>query len=173
MPGDSLLHISDSMRTNSMRTYSASTYSTSTNSTPTYSTPTNSTPTYSASTYSTSTYSTPTYSASTYSASTDSMRTDTLREVTVRPLKTYHLNEMPLTGIKNDIKAPVSLGTVLEKLSPGIKDKILHPFAIQQRKKERRRKRALKNLDQYDLIKTDEDLLREAYEKQMNASSNP
>lgn len=97
----------------------------------------------------------------------DSMRTDTLREVTIRPLKEYHLSEMELSGIKNDIVAPPSLGGILEKLSPGINDKILHPFAIKQRKQERRRKRALKNLEDYDRVKTLDELIQEAYEKQL------
>ena len=96
----------------------------------------------------------------------DSMRTDTLREVTVRAGKTYHLSEMEMSGTKNDIAAPPSLGGVLEKLSPGINDKILHPFAIKQRKQERRRKRVMKNLEDYDRVKTFDELLREAYEKQ-------
>lgn len=97
----------------------------------------------------------------------DSMRTDTLREVTVRAGKTYHLSSMELSGTKNDIVAPPSLGGVLEKLSPGINDKILHPFAIKQRKQERRRKRAMKNLEDYDRVKTFDELLKEAYDKQM------
>ena len=94
----------------------------------------------------------------------DSIQTDTLREVTVRAGKTYHLSEMVMSGTKNDIAAPPSLGGVLEKLSPGINDKILHPFAIKQRKKERRRKRALKALEEYDRVKTFDELIREAYE---------
>lgn len=94
----------------------------------------------------------------------DSIQTDTLREVTVRAGKTYHLSEMVMNGTKNDIAAPPSLGGVLEKLSPGINDKILHPFAIKQRKKERRRKRALKALEEYDRVKTFDELIREAYE---------
>lgn len=96
----------------------------------------------------------------------DSMRTDTLREITIRPLKEYHLSEFQLSGVKNDIVPPPSLGNILEKLSPGINDKILHPFAIKQRKQERRRKRAMKNLEEYDRAKTFEELLREAYERQ-------
>lgn len=94
----------------------------------------------------------------------DSIPTDTLREVTVRAGKTYHLSQMEMSGTKSDIVAPPSLGGVLEKLSPGINDKILHPFAIKQRKQERRRKRALKALEEYDRVKTFDELIREAYE---------
>lgn len=97
----------------------------------------------------------------------DSLRTDTLREVTIRAGKIYHLSEMEMSGTKNDIAAPPSLGGVLEQLSPGINDKMLHPFAFKQRKQERRRKRVLKNLEEYDRVKTFDEQLREAYEKQL------
>ena len=96
----------------------------------------------------------------------DSMRTDTLREVTVRPLKQYHLSDMEFSGKMDDIHTPPSLSDILDKLSPGLNDKITHPFAIKQRKKERRRKRALKNLENYDRVKTFDVLLQEAYERQ-------
>ncbi len=100
-------------------------------------------------------------------AANDSMQTDTLREVVVRAGKTYHLSEMGANGTKDDdIVAPPTIGGVLEKLSPGINDKMLHPFAFKQRKQERRRKQVLKNLEEYDRVKTFDELLHEAYEKQ-------
>jgi len=95
----------------------------------------------------------------------DSLRTDTLREVVIRPLKT-----LPIEGMKlhvEDVKNPPSLGNVLEKLSPGLNDKILHPFAFKARKKERQHRRMMKVLEDYDKVKTFDDLLREAYERQM------
>ena len=101
----------------------------------------------------------------------DSLRTDTLREVTVRAGKIYHLSEMAMSGTKNDVAAPPSLGGVLEQLSPGINDKILHPFAVKQRKQERRRKKVMKNLEEYDRVKTFDEQLREAYEKQLEEDS--
>lgn len=106
----------------------------------------------------------------------DSMRTDTMREVVIRPLK-----RIPLEGMKihvEDVKNPVTVGTVLDKLSPGLNDKILHPFAIKARKKERQRRRMMKALDDYDKVQTFDELLREAYEQQreedaLTAPSSP
>ena len=56
---------------------------------------------------------------------------------------------------------------LLEKISPCFQDKSLHPFAIKQRKQERRRKRAMKALENLDRVKSFDELLREAYERQM------
>ncbi len=41
-----------------------------------------------------------------------------------------------------------------------------HPFAVKQRRKERRRRRDQKILEQYDQVKTFNDLLREAIERE-------
>ncbi|MBQ8050427.1 MAG: hypothetical protein IJ197_02465 [Bacteroidaceae bacterium] len=41
-------------------------------------------------------------------------------------------------------------------------DVIMHPFAFSQRKKEKRMRKAMKKLQEYDLIKSDNELLREA-----------
>ena len=94
----------------------------------------------------------------------DSLRTDTLREVVIRPLKT-----LPIGGMKlqvGNVQAPPSLGDVLDRLSPGLNDKVLHPFAIKARKKERQQRRMMKVLDDYDKVKTFDELLREAYKHQ-------
>ena len=45
-------------------------------------------------------------------------------------------------------------------------DMILHPFAVKRRKEERRRKKVDKKLWEYDHIKTDNELLREALIKE-------
>lgn len=95
----------------------------------------------------------------------DALRTDTLREVVVRPLREYRMSEIHMSDELDGVKAPPSLGQLLDKLSPGLTDKMMHPFAIKQRKQERRRKRVLNNLEKYESVKTDEELLREAYEK--------
>lgn len=71
-----------------------------------------------------------------------------------------------------NISAPPSLGQILEKLSPGLNDKITHPFAIKQRKKERRQKRAMKALEDFEKNKTFDELVREAYEKQLLEEGN-
>ena len=74
-------------------------------------------------------------------------------------------------NLKGEVVPPPSLGTILEKLLPGINDKITHPFAIKQRKKERRKKRSLKALEDFDKVKTFDELLREAYRLQMREDS--
>ena len=106
------------------------------------------------------------------SLSADSLGVDTLREVTVRAGRHIPLPGMVVSpGLKEAVVPPPSLSSVLEKLSPGINDKITHPFAIKQRKKERRRKRSLKALEDFDKVKTFGELLNEAYRKQMHEDS--
>ncbi|MBP3822978.1 MAG: hypothetical protein J6I36_06120 [Bacteroidaceae bacterium] len=106
------------------------------------------------------------------SLSADSLGVDTLREVTVRAGRHIPLPGMVVSpGLKEAVVPPPSLSSVLEKLSPGINDKITHPFAIKQRKKERRRKRSLKALEDFDKVKTFDELLHEAYRRQMHEDS--
>lgn len=106
------------------------------------------------------------------SLSANSLGVDTLREVTVRAGRHIPLPGMVVSpGLKEAVVPPPSLSSVLEKLSPGINDKITHPFAIKQRKKERRRKRSLKALEDFDKVKTFGELLNEAYRKQMHEDS--
>ena len=96
----------------------------------------------------------------------DSMRVDTLKEVTVQG------GRLPLEkAIDRNLQQKVplripSLGEILEKVAPGINDKITHPFAIKQRKMERRKKRTRKILEHYDQVKTFDDLLREAIQRE-------
>ena len=102
----------------------------------------------------------------------DSMQTDTLREVTVRPLKELPPVQFSLQGkIDLGIKSPPSLLNILEKRFPGIQDKIMHPTAFKARRREKRRKRCLKTLEDYDKVKTFGELLQEAYEQQMKENA--
>lgn len=97
---------------------------------------------------------------------------DTLREVTVRAGRHIPLPGMVISDkYKQGVVPPPNLGDVLEKLSPGLKDKIMHPFAIKQRKKERRRKRSLKALEEFGRVKTFDELLQEAYRQQLYEDS--
>ncbi|MCR5180504.1 MAG: hypothetical protein K6C30_04745 [Bacteroidaceae bacterium] len=101
-------------------------------------------------------------------AAADSIAADTLQEVTVRAGRHIPLPGMVVGGSKDGaVVAPPSLSAILEKLSPGLTDKIMHPFAFRQRKKEGRRKRSLKALEDFDKVKTFNDLLREAYQQQL------
>lgn len=96
---------------------------------------------------------------------TDSLRTDTLREITVKGDTILPV----LEAIRKSIgahpipKRPPNLGDLLEKLSPGINDRITHPFAIKERKREKRKRKHQKILENYDHIQTFNDLLRQAY----------
>lgn len=95
----------------------------------------------------------------------DTMKVDTLREVTV------HGGNLPIEGVlsktlSGQVPRTKSVGDVLEKWMPGINDKITHPFAIKQRKMERRHKRTRKILEHYDQVKTFDDLLREAIQRE-------
>ena len=100
----------------------------------------------------------------------DSLQTDTLREVTVRAGRVLNVDSFPLHGGKlgADIPiAPPNFADIMEKLIPGFNDKATHPFAIKQRKHERRHKRAMRALEEMDRVRTFDELLREAYERQM------
>ena len=102
----------------------------------------------------------------------DSIRTDTLREVTVRPDSVLPIVKAIDESLKrNPVPKTMTLGDILEKLSPGINDKITHPFAIKQRKRERRHNRLMKALDNFDKVESFEDQLRAAYERQMAEDS--
>ena len=90
-------------------------------------------------------------------------RVDTLREIEVRPDSSLPMMKAIQSSLnRQNIQAPPSLGDILEKIAPGINDKICHPFAIKQRRRERKHKRDRKILEHYDQVKTFDDLLREA-----------
>ena len=98
----------------------------------------------------------------------DSLRTDTLMEVVVvggEPQVSKAIGRSIEAWKKSQPKTK-SLGDVLEKWSPGLNDKITHPFAIKQRKMERKRKRTKKILEHYDRVKTFDELLRESIREQ-------
>ena len=102
----------------------------------------------------------------------DSLPGDTLREVVVRPLQRLPVEEAIDNSLKrHPIPRNLSLSDVLNKVSPGISDYIMHPLAFKARQRERRRKRHQKILEQFDQVRTFDDLLREAYERQMREDS--
>ena len=104
----------------------------------------------------------------------DSMRTDTMREVVVYSPQGLPVNKALDRSLKRWKEGQVnipSVGKMLEKLSPGINDKITHPFAIKDRKREKRRKQRLRSLEHFDQVKTFKDLLYEAYIQQMREDS--
>ena len=101
------------------------------------------------------------------SARRDSMRADTLREVVVRPDSVLPVvRVLEKTVGRSRGPRSMSLGDVIEKVAPGLQDKMLHPFAIKQRKSERRKKKMRRVLENYDRQKTFNELLDEAVKRQ-------
>lgn len=97
----------------------------------------------------------------------DAEKTDTLREVVVRPDTTLHVVEAVKKSLnKNRQPKTKSFGDVLEKISPGINDKITHPFAVKDRRREKKHKRDRSILDAYDRSKTPNELLEEALRRE-------
>lgn len=103
----------------------------------------------------------------------DSLPTNLMEELLVRGGRILPIDSFPLHGGKlvEVPMAPPSLGDILEKIIPNFNDKATHPFAIKQRKRERRHKRAMNALENLDRVRTFDELLREAYEKQMMEDS--
>ena len=94
-------------------------------------------------------------------------RVDTLRQVIVRGETKSPLERAIESSLaRQQQPSTPSLGDVLEKLSPGLNDKMLHPFAVKQRKRERKHKRDRRILDEYDHIITFQDLLDAAVQRQ-------
>ena len=97
----------------------------------------------------------------------DTLQADTLREVVVRPDSVLPVvRVLEKTVGRSRGPRSVSLGDVIEKVAPGLQDKMLHPFAIKQRKSERRKKKMRRVLENYDRQKTFNELLDEAVKRQ-------
>ena len=86
----------------------------------------------------------------------DSLKTDTLREVVVKGRE--RTVQIPLS---NSMKLDMKLATwaqkyspngLLQKYAPTLHDQIMHPFGFAERKKNRKRKKVNKILQQYDAI---------------------
>lgn len=94
--------------------------------------------------------------------------TDTLKEVQViAPESTAALEDAIRQSIaRMGIPSTPSLGDVIDKISPGLTDKIMHPFAFKDRKKARKHKRDKKVLEEFDKVKTFDELVREALERE-------
>ena len=103
----------------------------------------------------------------------DSIRTDTLPEVTVLPLRRLPIEDVLRESLdrREDLRVP-TLSEILEKNRPGLLDVITHPFAFKQRRREKRQRQSMKVLEDYDRVRSFDELLREAYEKQMLEDSH-
>ena len=95
-------------------------------------------------------------------------RIDTLKEVEiVAPGRISGLEDALRQSLERMQGPSVpSLSDVLNKISPGLMDKILHTFAIKDRRRAKRRKKVQKVLDDFNNTKTFDDLVREALERE-------
>lgn len=99
---------------------------------------------------------------------TEDEEADTLREVVVRPDSLLPIDRVLQETLKKNRQPSIpTISDLLEKIKPGLNDIIMHPTAIKQRKKERRMKRLMKTLNNYDKVRTFDELLHDAYEQQM------
>lgn len=95
-------------------------------------------------------------------------RVDTLREVeVVAPGRISGLEDAIRQSLQRmGVPRSISLGDVINKISPGLTDKILHPFAFKDRKREKKRKKVKKILEDFDNTKTFDELVREALKRE-------
>ena len=99
----------------------------------------------------------------------DTARVDTLREVEVRGDSTLRVNEAIRRSIGNEKATRIGYPSVSDVLGPRITDKIMHPFAVKDRKRDKKHARDRKILEEYEelyRVKSFEELLDEAIRQQ-------
>ena len=99
----------------------------------------------------------------------DSVLTDTLREVEVRSDSVLRVNEAIRRSIGKENETRIGYPSVSDVLGPRITDKIMHPFAVKDRKRDKKHARDRKILEEYEelyRIKSFEELLDEAIRQQ-------
>ena len=96
-------------------------------------------------------------------------RVDTLRQVEVRADSLLRVNESIRQTLEREKAARVGTMSVSDALGSKLTDKIMHPFAVKERRREKKHARDRKILKEYEelgRIKTFEELLDEAIHKQ-------
>ena len=99
----------------------------------------------------------------------DTTLIDTLREVEVRGDSILRVNEAIRRAIGKENSTRIGYPSVSDVLGPRITDKIMHPFAIKDRKRDKKHARDRKILEEYEQsfrVKTFEELLDEAIRQQ-------
>ena len=98
---------------------------------------------------------------------TTGLRADTLRQVEVRADTSLAVEKAIQQSLERQrvIRIP-TLGGILDKYLPGLQDRITHPFAIKERKRERKHKRDKKWLQEFDRRITFNELLDAAVKQQ-------
>ena len=96
-------------------------------------------------------------------------RIDTLRQVEVRADSMLRVNESIRKTIERERKARIGTASVSDILGSNLTDKIMHPFAVKERRREKKHARDRKILEKYEelgRVKTFEELLDEAIRQQ-------
>ncbi|MBO7118697.1 MAG: hypothetical protein J6W03_00060 [Bacteroidaceae bacterium] len=99
----------------------------------------------------------------------DTTRIDTLREVEVRGDSALRVNDAIRQAIGREKETRIGFPSVSDVLGARVTDKIMHPFAIKDRKRDKKHARDRKILEEYEQlgrIKTFEELLDEAIRQQ-------
>lgn len=99
----------------------------------------------------------------------DTTRVDTLRQVEVRGDSALRVNEAIRRSIGKENELRIGYPSVSDVLGPRITDKIMHPFAVKDRKRDKKHARDRKILEEYEQlgrVKTFEELLDEAIRQQ-------
>ena len=99
----------------------------------------------------------------------DSLRVDTLRQVEVQGDSVLRVNEAIRRAIERESSLRIGYPSVSDVLGPRVTDRILHPFAVRDRKREKKHARDRKILEEYEeqyRVKTFEELLDEAIRQQ-------
>lgn len=101
--------------------------------------------------------------------SDDSIRIDTLRQVDVHADSILRVNEAIRKTLEREKAARIGTMSVSDVIGGKATDKILHPFAVKERKRDKKHARDRKILEEYEKlgrIKTFEELLDEAVRQQ-------
>ena len=99
----------------------------------------------------------------------DTLRRDTLKQVEVKGDSVLRVNEAIRRSIGKEQGTRIGYPSVSDVLGPRITDKIMHPFAVKDRKKDKKHARDRKILEEYEKLlrsKTFEELLDEAIRQQ-------
>lgn len=117
----------------------------------------------------------PLWSVSTQAQQCDSIpeyretRVDTLRQVEVLADSQLRVNNAIRMTLEREKAARVGALSVSDVLGSKLTDKIMHPFAVKERRREKKHahdRRALEEYEQLDRVKTFEELLDEAIHQQ-------
>lgn len=99
----------------------------------------------------------------------DTVLADTLIEVEVRADSSLRINEAIRQTMENERKARIGTKSVSDVIGSKATDKIMHPFAVKDRKRDKKHARDRKILAEYEellRVKTFEELLDEAIRQQ-------